>query len=127
MFPGASKDRLLGAAGDAHLQMRSNYNGYQLAFMRCIRPTAALFEMQFKELPNQYVSRTDTMSQTLFVMLSQAIPLSMAGYNCKENVLEVNTFDFNCTIISSVFSLYISIVFVLSSYILLNFYFDFFF
>ena len=86
-YPGACIDRMIGN----DLCVRQNYSGYQLATLRKNRPTAALFELQFKETPNSFVSRTDTMSQTLNNVLCLDIPLFEAGPNCQENFLEVRT------------------------------------
>ena len=89
LFPGACKDRLIGTDEIAYLEKRKNYRGYQLAFMRFLKPTTARWELQFKELPVQFMARVNTMSQTLLVMLTQDIPLALAGIPCKENTLLV--------------------------------------
>ena len=91
LFPGACKDRLIYSRTEdvSTLEKRKTYTGYQLAFMRHLKPTSARFELQFKETPVQFTARVNAMSQTLFLMLCQDIPLSFAGYRCKENTLVV--------------------------------------
>ena len=86
-FPGACIDRQIGN----DLCVRQNYSGYQLNFLRYMRPTAALFELQFKETPNQFLSRSNAMSELIFAMLCTDIPFSAAGVPCAEHYLEVRT------------------------------------
>ena len=83
--PSICEDRLIGDT----MHARQSYDGIRRLFQRMENRQGGFSEVRVGEVPRHFMLRHNHTSMTIFLMLSQHIPLSDAGPTCQTHFSEV--------------------------------------